>query len=331
MTKMMSDHLSGHPFRMYSVKRFIIVVLISLVLLPCAFAEIFSVSDSLFADTVRIKNDLTAITKTKLSRSFKNTEILNLVADYIYGEFLKNCDSVGFQTYFVDGVAYKNVIGSIGVGKPQRIVVGAHYDVCGDQQGADDNASGVVGVIELSRLLSKQKLKYRIDFVAYSLEEPPYFRTEHMGSNIHAKMLYKNQENVKGMICLEMIGYFNDTPKSQSYPLGIMSLFYGNKGNYITVVQKFGNGKFGRQVKRIMKSHNLIRTKSFRAPAKLPGVDFSDHRNYWKYGYSAVMITNTAFFRNPNYHKPSDTMETLDLKRMAQVINEVYLTLLHLK
>lgn len=225
---MMSDHLSGHPLRMNSVKRFIIVLLISLVLLPCAFAEIFSASDSLFSDTVRIKNGLTAITITRLSRNFKNTETLNHVAGYIYGEFLKNCDSVGFQTYDVGGITYKNVIGSIGMEKPQRIVIGAHYDVCGEQEGADDNASGVVGVIELSRILSKQKLNYRVDFVAYSLDEPPYFRTEHMGSNIHAKMLYEKQENVKGMICLEMIGYFNDTSKSQSYPLGIMSLFYGN-------------------------------------------------------------------------------------------------------
>jgi hypothetical protein len=113
--------------------------------------------------------------------------------------------------------------------------------------------------------------------------------------------------------------------------LGFLKHFYGNKGDYITVVQKFGNGKFGRQVKRLMKNQRLIRTKSFRASAKLPGVDFSDHQNYWKYGYNAVMITNTAFYRNKNYHKPTDTMETLDLKRMALVIDEVYLTLKKLK
>ena len=293
--------------------------------------ENISSTHNILSDTLRIKNDLKIITKTTNSRNYKNIETLNVVADYIFDELSKNCDTVYFQPYFVNGIEYKNVIGSIGTDKPERIIVGAHYDVAGDQEGADDNASGVVGMIELSRLLAKEQLKYRIDFVAYSLEEPPFFRTEHMGSNIHAKMLFDGQENVKGMICLEMIGYFNDVPKSQSYPIGFLKLFYGNKGDYITVVQKFGNGKFGRQVKSLMKNQGLIRTKSFRAPANLSGVDFSDHQNYWKYGYSAVMITNTAFYRNKNYHERTDKMETLDLKRMALVIDEVYLTLKKLK
>lgn len=288
-------------------------------------------SNSTLSDTQRIENDLRIITKTTKSRNYKNTETLNFVADYIYSELAKNCDTVYFQTYTVNGIEYKNVIGSIGINKPERIVVGAHYDVAGDQEGADDNASGVVGVIELSRLLANKQLRYRIDFVAYSLEEPPFFRTEHMGSYVHAKTLYENQEKVKGMICLEMIGYFNDEPKSQSYPVGILKLFYGNKGDYITVIQKFGNGKFGRRIKRLMKNQDLIRTKSLKAPSKLPGIDFSDHQNYWKYGYSAVMITNTAFYRNKNYHEETDKMETLDLSRMALVIDEVYLTLMKIE
>lgn len=270
------------------------------------------------------------ITKTPKSRNYKNLETLNSIADYIFEEFSKNCDTVYFQTYKVNGIEYKNVIGSIGIDKPERIIVGAHYDVAGEQEGADDNASGITGVLELSRLLSRENLNYRIDFVAYTLEEPPFFRTEYMGSNIHARSLFEKGIDIKGMICLEMIGYFDDNPKSQNYPVGLLKLFYGNKGNYITVVQKLFKGKFGRRIKRLMKKQGLIRTKSFSAPAKLPGIDFSDHQNYWKYGYNAVMITNTAFYRNPNYHQPSDKMETLDLKRMALVIDELYLTLKNL-
>jgi hypothetical protein len=313
------------------LKLFALILTILLGLSQYSCSNKISSTHEILSDTLRIENDLKIITKTTNSRNYKNIETLNFVADYIFDELSKNCDTVYFQPYFVDGIEYKNVIGSIRTEKPERIVVGAHYDVAGDQEGADDNASGVVGVIELSRLLANEQLKYRIDFVAYSLEEPPFFRTEYMGSNIHAKMLFDGHENVKGMICLEMIGYYNDEPESQSYPIGILKLFYGNKGDYITVVQKFGNGKFGRQVKNLMKNQGLIRTESFKAPANLPGVDFSDHQNYWKYGYSAVMITNTAFYRNKNYHERTDKMETLDLKRMALVIDEVYLTLMKLK
>lgn len=283
------------------------------------------------SDTARIENDLRIITKTEKSRNYRNIETLNFIAQYIFDEFSKNCDTVYYQTYLVNGAEYKNVIGSIGLDKKDKIVVGAHYDVAGDQEGADDNASGVAGLLELSRLLSKDTLEHRIDLVAYTLEEPPFFRTENMGSHIHAKSLYENGEKIRGMICLEMIGYFSDNKKSQNYPAGFLRLFYGNKGDFITVVQKFGNGKFGRQIKRKMKKQRLIKTKAFKSPAKLAGIDLSDHLNYWKYDYSAVMITDTAFYRNKNYHKATDKMETLDLHRLSLVINEIYLSVKQLK
>lgn len=307
------------------------VLCVFLLVQKWSFAENILLPDSIISDTLRLKSHLKIITKTEKSRNHKNNKTLDFVAGYIYDEFSAYCDSVSFQNYLADGVNYKNVIGSIGTDLPERIILGAHYDVFGEQEGADDNASGIAGILELARLLSKHKLNYRIDFVAYPLEEPPFFRSQYMGSNVHAKMLYENKVKVKGMICLEMIGYFNDEPKSQSYPLGIMSLFYGNRGDFIAVIQKFANRKFGRQFKNLMKKQKCIRTKSFRAPALLPGIDFSDHRNYWKYGFSAVMITNTAFFRNENYHKPSDTLETLDIKRMALVIDQIYLSILNLK
>jgi hypothetical protein len=222
------------------------------------------------------------------------------------------------------------VICSFGTENEKRIIVGAHYDVCGKQEGADDNASGVAGLLELARMLKGRKLKYRIDLVAYSLEEPPYFRTEFMGSYIHAKSLADSKTNVYGMISLEMIGYFKDEKKSQSYPIGLLSLFYGNKGNYITLVKKFSAGKFTRKFCREFKSARTIRTKKFTAPPILPGIDFSDHLNYWRFGFSAMMITDTAFFRNKNYHEATDKMEILDIKRMAKVIDGVFASLIAL-
>jgi hypothetical protein len=279
------------------------------------------------SDTTIIKSHLTAITKTGEFRTYKNLNQLNKTADYIKSVFKQYSDSVFIQEYSVNGQVYKNVICSFGTENKKRIVVGAHYDVCENQEGADDNASGVVGLLELSRLLKGQKLNQRIDLVAYTLEEPPYFRTEYMGSYIHAKSLVDNKFEVYGMISLEMIGFFSDDKKSQSYPIKLLSLFYGNKGNFITLVKKFGAGRFTRKFCRKYKSTKFIKTKKFTAPPSLPGIDFSDHLNYWKFGFSALMLTDTSFFRNKNYHKHTDTMETLDIKRMAKVIDGVFKTL----
>ena len=282
-------------------------------------------------DTLSIKKHLNNIIHTEKPRNHKNIESLNDVASYIFDDFNKYADSVYYQPYVIDNKEYKNVVCVFGSQNVKTIVVGAHYDVCGNQDGADDNASGVVGLLELAKLLKGKKLKYRIEIVAYTLEEPPHFRTKNMGSFIHAKSLYDNKTDVYGMFCLEMIGYFDDSKKSQDYPISPLSLIYGNRGNYITLVNKFSKGKFSRKFNNQFKSQRLINTKKFTAPAKLPGIDFSDHLNYWAFDYSALMITDTAFYRNKNYHENTDTLETLDLLRMSKVIESVYHTLLSMK
>ena len=280
-----------------------------------------------FVNRSRVEKDLHAIIKTHKSRNYQNIKTLDSVADYIRNEFEKICDSSAFQSYEVNDNEYKNVIGSIGLGHKERIIIGAHYDVYGNQQGADDNASGVVGLLELARLLSKENLEHRIDFVAYTLEEPPFFRTKHMGSYVHANYLHNKQIPVKGMICLEMIGYYNDKKGSQEYPIPGMALKYGNKADFITVVQSKKSAGFGNQVENLMKAQNLIKTKSFKGSSLVPGVDFSDHLNYWYFDYPAVMITNTAFYRNKNYHTKGDTLNTLDIEKMSAVIEQLYLTI----
>jgi Zn-dependent M28 family amino/carboxypeptidase len=282
------------------------------------------------SDTVLIKNHLINITKTANFRNYQNLEQLNRIAKYIHADFSKYADKVSYQEFDVNGVIYKNVICSFGTENSKRIVVGAHYDVCGNQEGADDNASGVVGLLELARQLKGKKLKYRIDLVAYTLEEPPYYRTEFMGSFIHAKSLVEEKADVFGMISLEMIAYFKDEKNTQTYPIGLLKLFYGGKGNFITLVNKMHSGKFARKFSSKMKRKASVKTKKFKAPRVLPGIDYSDHRNYWQFGMSALMVTDTSFYRNFNYHHDTDTLETLDLKRMAKVIDEVLLTLLEL-
>ncbi len=281
-------------------------------------------------DTTILKTYLTTLTQTDKFRTEENVGQLNKTADFIKSVFRRYSDSVSTQEYQVNGRTYQNIICSFATDKAERIIIGAHYDVCGQQQGADDNASGVAGLLELARLLKGQKPNYRIDLVAFSLEEPPYFKTSFMGSYIHAKSLADSKTRVFGMISLEMIGYFKDEKHTQSYPVGFLSLIYGSRGDYITLVKKFGQGKFTRKFCRSYKSLHTIRTKTFAGPTALPGIDFSDHLNYWKFGFSAFMITDTSFYRNKNYHEPTDTPDTLDIKRMAKVIDGVFETLVSL-
>lgn len=295
-------------------------------ILTILFAQV-SVCALANSDTTIIKAHLNALTKTERSRTYYNVRQLDQTAAYIENIFNQYADTVWIQEYLANGNTYRNVVCSFGVNQKKRIVIGAHYDVCGEQEGADDNASGVVGLLELARLLHGQHLPYRIDLVAYSLEEPPYFRTQYMGSYIHAQSLAGSNVDVYGMICFDMIGYFSSEKKSQAYPFGILSLFYGKKGNYITLIKRFGGGSFARRFARRYKSSATIRAKKFSAPGKAPGVSYSDHANYWNLDYSAVLITDTSIFRNRNYHLPSDTMETLDIKSMAQVIDGVMVTL----
>ncbi len=281
------------------------------------------------ADTTIILNHLKKIVETDQPRNYENLKALNSVAYYINSQFAKYADSTSFQKYQVEGKEYKNVIASFGTSNQERIIIGAHYDVCDDQDGADDNASGVVGLLEIARLLQGQNLKTRIDLVAYTLEEPPFFKTDKMGSFVHANYLKENKIPVIGMICLEMIGYFDDAKGSQDYPVGLLKLFYGSKGDFITVVRKLNSGKFPRKFTHQIKKTKLIETKSFQGPKGLVGIDFSDHLNYWKCGFNAVMITNTAFYRNKNYHEETDKIKTLNLPKMAAVIQSVYETTLN--
>jgi len=293
----------------------------------CVKANPISVfSDTIHPDKTRMLKDLQFLVKSPIARYDEHVERLNECAKYIFDEFKKLTEDVEEQKYMLKGKEYKNIICSFGPKEGERIIVGAHYDVCENQPGADDNASGVAGMLEIARLISSQSqgLKYRVDFVAYTLEEPPNFRTANMGSAVHAKMLFENHVKVKQMICLEMIGFFSDKRRSQEYPIGLMKLFYPTKANYIALVGKIGQGKSIRSIRKEMRENSEIKVCSINSPAFVSGIDFSDHLNYWKYGYPAVMITDTAFYRNPNYHEKTDTLETLNIDKIAEVVKGVF-------
>jgi hypothetical protein len=258
-------------------------------------------------------------------RHYANLQGLQHCADYIRSELSNTIGRVVPQKFRVQDKTYQNIICSMGPEEGPRIIVGAHYDVCGPQPGADDNASAVAGLLEIARLIGAREamLKYRLDLVAYCLEESPFFGTTNMGSYFHARSLHKRQVSVKAMLCLEMIGFFSERENSQKFPLPFMKWFYPHRANFIAVVSNLRNWRLVRLVQHDMDKATGMGVCKLSAPALVPGVGLSDHSSYWLFGFPAVMITDTAFYRNPNYHLPSDTIETLNFEKMAEVVNAI--------
>lgn len=275
-------------------------------------------------DPARLETHVHKLTVELTPRDESHIENLDRVAAYIKNEFSLATTSVSEQPYRVQGKSYRNVIAQFGPESEERIIVGAHYDTAGPLPGADDNASGVAGLIELGRLLGRQQPPMKVELVAFTLEEPPYFRTTGMGSSVHAETLRKQNVRVRAMFSLEMIGYFSDAPRSQHFPAGVLNALYPSTGNFIGVVGRLGDWSLVRRTKSAMRNASPLPVYSINAPVFIAGVDFSDHLNYWHAGYNAVMITDTAFYRNGNYHTDQDTADKLDYKRMAMVVEGVY-------
>lgn len=306
------------------MKQFVLAWFLPLLLLRTAPA----LAQAPAADTARLRQHLVFLTTTPQPRSYEHPAVLDSVAAYLGRHLVAAGGRLSEQAYTEQGQTYHNVIGSFGPEDGPRLVIGAHYDVCGNQPGADDNGTGVAALLEVARLLGQEPaLPYRIDLVAYTLEEPPFFRTHSMGSYHHAQQLHAQGVAVRGMVALEMLGYYADQRGTQHYPFGPLKWLYGSRGNYVTVAQKFGNGRFGRQFARGYRRAARLPVRRFKAPAWLPGIDFSDHLNYWHFGYPAVLLTDTAFYRNRAYHQASDTLVALDMRRLGLAVDALLATL----
>jgi Zn-dependent M28 family amino/carboxypeptidase len=283
----------------------------------------------------RIYNDVDFLTSIKPARNFQNLRSLEKVCSYLRDEFVAMGTEPAEQTWTAGGNEYKNIIASYNPSATRTLVVGAHYDVAGDQPGADDNASAVAGMLETARLVfaNKPNINYRIDFVAYCLEEPPFFASDFMGSYIHAKSLHDKNVDVIGMICYEMIGYFSDEPNSQPFPSPALAKIYPHTANFIMVVGIEKYKEFNNKVHKLMSQDSgidvqVVNFPSSDANAGLAGL--SDQRSYWRFNYPAFMINDTAFVRNPNYHTKTDTIDTLDFDKLTEVINSAYRAVVNL-
>ena len=265
-------------------------------------------------------------------RPYSRPELLERVRDYIAGKLSETGLDVWFQGLTYDKRRYWNVLAAkqnpfVDPIKQNRLlVIGAHYDTVYGSPGADDNASGIAGLLELARGLGPE-IPSNVLLCAFCLEEPPCYRTRHMGSYKVARLLKSKGFRLEGMISLEMLGYFNDRPGSQRFPLPLMNHVYPDKGNFIGIVGNIWSKGFTERIKEGFLKAGLIPTESLSAPFFVIGADLSDHWSFYKFGYRATMITDTAFYRNPHYHRATDLPGTLDFERMARVVASLDFTI----
>ncbi len=331
-------------------KLFVVIIVIIIILLPLSIYLLIKQPiffDHKFNELPKSPSANETTLKKHVKFLSKNDRVSKEGQEKIVKYILNNLKENGvddqnieIQKYLVNDREYQNIIVHLKENKREnktipKYVIGGHYDSHGKLPGADDNASAIAGLLEISRVLNETKFYNGrdIDLVFYSTEELPFFKTENMGSVHHAKSI-KNDTNIELVIVLEMIGYFSEEENSQNFPISSLKKLYPTKGNFIAIVSNFSNSKETKEVKNIFKSflenNNIIGVESINAPTTVSGIDFSDHRSYWGFDIPAIMITDTAFYRNKNYHTKNDTYEKLDYKKMKEVVDATITTVLSL-
>jgi Zn-dependent M28 family amino/carboxypeptidase len=253
---------------------------------------------------------------------------LENAARYIEATLASYGYSVGRQEFFFDDNAVRNIDVVIephaDISDPEVIVVGAHYDSVVGSPGANDNGSGVAAVIELARLLRDRAGtgSRRIRLVLFVNEEPPYFKTEDMGSLHYARALVERKERVVAMYSLETIGFYSSAPASQRYPAPF-NLIFPDRGDFVAFVSTPYARALVWETIRSFRSHTPFPSIGGVAPDIVPGIDWSDHWSFAQQGFPALMITDTAPFRYPHYHQPTDTPDKVDSEKLARVVKGI--------
>ncbi len=258
---------------------------------------------------------------------------LALAAECLAGAWSDAGYEVARQEYRAAGCPCQNLEAELpGKIRPDEIVVvGAHYDSVVGSPGANDNASGVAALVALAHHFAGRTIGRTLRFVGFVNEEPPYFQTEEMGSWVPRRRCRRRGENVVAMLSLETIGYYDDAPGSQNYPLSFAA-FYPTVGNFIGFVANQSSAELLERVVGEFRKREPFPSEGGALPEWIPGVGFSDHWSFWREGYPAIMVTDTAMYRYPHYHQPTDTEDKIRFEPMARVVRglrEVLAALVH--
>jgi Peptidase family M28 len=253
---------------------------------------------------------------------------LNAAADFIENSFFRAGLQPRRDSYDLHGRLCHNIEAEIpaaqraaGAKPPPIILIGAHYDSVFGSPGANDNGSGVAAMLALARRFAGKPAQHTLRFVAFVNEEPPYFLREQMGSFVYAGRCKDRGDRISAMISLETIGYFSDAPHSQTYPAPGLGVFYPSVGNFIGFVSNVPSRNLLRRTIGLFRKHAKIPSEGAALPAFIPGVSWSDQWSFWQHGYPGIMITDTAPFRYPHYHRATDTPDKLDYDRFALVVS----------
>jgi Zn-dependent M28 family amino/carboxypeptidase len=249
-------------------------------------------------------------------------ERLEAAAVYLESELAQLGYRVATASFDVGGDRARNLEARIrgGGASGETVVVGAHYDSAEGTPGANDNGSAVAAVLELARMMRDDRPDRQVRLAFFANEEPPWFQTGQMGSLRYAEDLRNNGVEVVAMLSIETIGYYSDEPGSQHYPAPL-SLVYPSRGDFIAFVGNVGSRSLVRTCVELFRDRARFPSEGAALPSFLPGIGWSDHWSFWQQGYPAVMVTDTALYRYPHYHEPTDTPDKIDFDRTARVVN----------
>jgi Zn-dependent M28 family amino/carboxypeptidase len=273
----------------------------------------------------QLKAHITALADEIGPRNVYTPDKLDAASKYIRRFWEKAGYEVETQTFSVQDVPCHNLIVDIsGQSKPDEIVVvGAHYDTVSWAPGANDNGSAVAALLELSRLFSTQTVGRTVRFVAFTNEEPPFFKTHSMGSFVYAKACKEREENIAAMVCLETIGYYRDQPKTQKYPVPFR-FFYPDTGNFVAVVGNLSSKPLVKTFTRHFMEESDFPVECVATFGCITGIDWSDQWSFWQCGYPAIMITDTALFRYPYYHTSEDTSDKINNHELSRATYGIF-------
>jgi len=245
-------------------------------------------------------------------------------ARYIHKEFTQ-LGETSYQPYWTLNGQFNNVVLQIGPKTDELFVIGAHYDAEDSSLDTEGNASGVATLMELARQLAmhEDQLSIQVQLVAYPLSGSQSLRKFETGSYNHAEALYQSAKKVRMMISLDSVGRFNSENNSQAHPFSFMKLFYPNKGDYISLMGRLQDYSQLRHVKQSFLSASSLPLYSFNVPESFPKIASFDHHNYWNKGFPALLVTDTAEYRNIN-DEALEVVDRLDYKKMALLVQGLY-------
>ncbi|MBW1917257.1 MAG: M28 family peptidase [Deltaproteobacteria bacterium] len=280
----------------------------------------------------RLQEHVSYLSQTVGERSIYRPQALKAAEDYVRQTFV----SQGYQPERQPFIYLRQEVANVIAGHrpaPGYYLLGAHFDTVSGTPGADDNASGIAVLLEVAQLARDLPQPLPWAFVGFTTEEPPAFFTPYMGSRFYAKQARKNKEKIKGMLCLEMVGYYRHEPHSQDLPFPLRFMGYPTTGNFIGLIGNRRSRDLLTRLEQAVRQGCQLPVETLAVPFGgylLPETRLSDHASFWDQGYPAIMLTDTAFLRNPHYHGPGDVMENLDFAAMVELtlglVNFVRLT-----